>query len=228
MPASTSSSGKSSETSLTPQTPLTPPKSPAAEPLAPPLASWTSGTFSFPPCSSRTIRSLPIPAKKETPPPVTTERVITAVPGFDELAEMVMGAESTAIPLRATPAPAQSAPTVSTSSSKSKRRSRHTNSHRHTPAPTASAPKPTIPTLPAPLASLPWSNGDNDAERVTFVFGRLRPYKQKDVLPPPPEFGDTGSTFTTIFRRNHPLAGRTQQQPLSVPDVSPHLAHLRV
>ncbi|EUC54152.1 hypothetical protein RSOL_031720, partial [Rhizoctonia solani AG-3 Rhs1AP] len=94
--------------------------------------------------------------------------MINNLPGFDDFAELVISSER-AIPKL-----------TLTSHEHSSSRSRRTHPKRSTP----SEPKPTVPTVPAQTASLPWTKDDDDAGRVTFIFGRFRPSIVRRSAPP--------------------------------------------
>ncbi|KAF8603089.1 hypothetical protein BDV93DRAFT_179392 [Ceratobasidium sp. AG-I] len=96
IPASSSSSGSSSRSSSSPK---------SAKPLAAlPETLWTGGTFSFPPCSSRTIQSLPRPTQNLKPPTIPTEYSIPPVAGFDDFARLFTIPEGTVACTKVPPA----------------------------------------------------------------------------------------------------------------------------
>ncbi|KAL5633889.1 hypothetical protein ACGC1H_005918 [Rhizoctonia solani] len=142
-----------------------------------PAMTWTTATFSFPPPISHPVRAPVLPQKRSksressSPSSTNTSRMINNLPGFDDFAELVISSER-AIPRL----------TLTTSHDPSPRttRSRRTHPQRSTP----SEPKPTVPTVPAQTASLPWTKDDDDAGRVTFIFGRFRPSIVRRSAPP--------------------------------------------
>ncbi|KAG9125705.1 hypothetical protein FRC07_006534 [Ceratobasidium sp. 392] len=203
MPASTSSSGRSSGTSgKSSQSSNRPLPSPTIHEVSP-TTSWTSGTFSFPPCSDRTLRSLPLPSQKSTPnPSASTSRLINRLPGFDELAELVMASGASIPHLTITPA--------SSRASQTPKSTIKTRPPRFGWRAVPSEPKPIVTTPPTPTTSLPWTGENEDDGRVTFIFGRLKPARVRYSAPPPQtvstslEPSPTAAT-TTIFSRNPSL-----------------------
>ncbi|QRV78554.1 hypothetical protein RhiJN_06569 [Ceratobasidium sp. AG-Ba] len=190
MPASTSSSGKSSGRSFHEPMP-----SPALSDA--PSTTWTTGTFSFPPCSSRTMRSLPVPPQKAAPSAKSTSRVINAIPGFDDFAELVMAAERSVPHVTVTPSSSHTTPAPTPTTSRIRRLRFH--SQRAVP----SEPKSIMPTPSTTASSLPWTKSDDGDGRVTFIFGRLKPARVRYSAPPPAATSSQPSaTATTIFSRN--------------------------
>ncbi|CEL53683.1 hypothetical protein RSOLAG1IB_06538 [Rhizoctonia solani AG-1 IB] len=141
---------------------------------------WTTATFSFPPCISRPTRApVPLPRPRSTSPGSqeppssgSTSRVINNLPGFSDFAELVVSSERAIPKVTVTPTSGRSSPQI-------------TATHRTHPSPSKpSEPKSTAPVVPAQTASLPWSKDDDDAGRVTFIFGRFRPSMVRRSAPP--------------------------------------------
>ncbi|CAE6469621.1 unnamed protein product [Rhizoctonia solani] len=157
-----------------------PPSNPTGELKDSSAMTWTTATFSFPPCISHPNRApahLPRRRSKSresqvSPSPGSTSRIISNLPGFDDFAELVISSERIIPKVTVTPTNENSPSRIS--------RSRRT----HPPRSKPSEPKSTAPVVPAQTASLPWSKEDNDAGRVTFIFGRFRPSIVRRSAPP--------------------------------------------
>ncbi|KAG8721059.1 hypothetical protein FRC11_002996 [Ceratobasidium sp. 423] len=156
-----------------------PPSKPTGEQEAP-TVTWTTATYSFPPRISHPVRA-PVIFPRErsksrkassSSSSTNTSRIINGLPGFDDFAELVISSERAVPTLTLTPANDHSPPRVS--------RSHRAHPHRSK----SSEPKPTAPIIPAQTTSLPWSKEDNDAGRVTFIFGRFRPSIVRRSAPP--------------------------------------------
>ncbi|KDN40078.1 hypothetical protein RSAG8_08399, partial [Rhizoctonia solani AG-8 WAC10335] len=157
------------------------PSKPTGERKESAAMTWATATFSFPPHTSHPVRAPVIRRERSnsresrTSPSTSstsTSRVIHNMPGFDDFADLLMSSERAVPKLTLTPVNDHSSPRAS--------RSRRTHPHRSKP----SEPKPTVPIVPAQAASLPWSKDDNDAGRVTFIFGRFRPSIARRSAPP--------------------------------------------
>ncbi|ELU42405.1 hypothetical protein AG1IA_03579 [Rhizoctonia solani AG-1 IA] len=158
-----------------------PPSNAAGELKDSSAMTWTTATFSFPPCLSRPARApapLPRPRSKSRESQAssslgtTTSRMIGNIPGFDDFAELVISSERAIPRVTVTPTSDHPSPRIS--------RSLRT----HPPRSKLSEPKSTTPVVPTETASLPWSKEDNDAGRVTFIFGRFRPSIVRRSAPP--------------------------------------------